>query len=78
MADVNRTGKDKLLGWYGKEGEIGDAPITWYESGHTSENKVWTEALLSTGKTAPIQTMWSNAIHGPEAVAKKKHKKAKR
>lgn len=78
VADVNRTGNDKLLGWYGKDGEIGDAPITWFEGGHTTENKVWTEPLLSTGKTVPIQTMWSNAIHGPEAIAKKKHKKARR
>lgn len=78
VGDVNRTGNEKLLGWYGADGEIGDAPITWFEDGHTTQAKVCGEPTLSDGTTAPIQSMWSDAIHGPEAIAKKKHKKAKR
>lgn len=78
VADVNRTGNDKLLAWYGKDGEIGDAPITWFEQGHTTQQKVWFEPTLSDGTTAPIQSMWSDAVHGPEGPVKKAHKKAKR
>jgi hypothetical protein len=79
VADVNRTGNERLLGWYSdKGGEIGDAPISAAEQGRFPVSKVWYEATLSDGSKQPIQTEWSNAIHRPEGPIKRAHKKAPR
>jgi phospholipase C len=65
VEDVNRTGNSSLLGWYGDArgaGEIGDIPIN--EAGQNLSS-VFVEVPLQAGGTAPIQLMWSNAVHGP-------------
>jgi hypothetical protein len=64
VEEVNRTGQEALLGWYSQEGgEIGDIPIN---EAVDDLHKVFVEVALQAGGTAPIQLMWSNAVHGPE------------
>ncbi len=67
-ADVEesmRTNQDNLIGWYANVtggGEIGDIPMN--EAPHLGQ--VMVEVQLGNGAVAPIQLMWSNAVHGPE------------
>jgi hypothetical protein len=64
VEEVNRTGNSNLLGWYGDArgaGEIGDIPMN--EAGGDL-SKVFVEVPVK-GGTAPVQLMWSNAVHGP-------------
>lgn len=66
VEEVNRTNNNRLLGWYANVrngGEIGDIPMN--EAGANLHN-VMIEVALASGKTAPIQLMWSNAVGGPE------------
>jgi hypothetical protein len=66
VEDAIRNNQDSLLGWYSPAkngGEIGDIPMN--EAGPNLRN-VMVEVSLSSGKTAPIQLMWSNAVGGPE------------
>jgi len=66
VEEFNRTGQPGLIGWYadvhGGE-EIGDIPINEAEP---SLGLVMTEVKLASGGSAPIQLMWSNAVHGPQ------------
>ena len=60
-----------FLGWYSpKGGEIGDIPM---EEAGANLGTVMKEVPLVGGGTAPIQLMWSNAVHGPEGPIPKKH-----
>jgi hypothetical protein len=60
-----------FLGWYSpKGGEIGDIPM---EEAGANLGRVMQEVPLAKGGTAPIQLMWSNAVHGPEGPIAKKH-----
>ena len=63
--DAISTGNDGLLGWTSSQGyEVGDEPV-FEASGDLS--LVFQEIELSDGSgTAPVQLMWSNAVHGPE------------
>ena len=66
VEEAIRTNNDRLLGWYSNAangGEIGDIPMN--EAGANLHN-VMIEVALASGKTAPIQLMWSNAVAGPE------------
>jgi hypothetical protein len=66
VEEVNRTNNDNLLGWYANVdggGEIGDIPMN--EAG-AKLRSVMVEVTLASGKTAPIQLMWSNAVSGPQ------------
>jgi hypothetical protein len=65
VEEFNRTGHQGLIGWYADVeggGEIGDIPI----NEASSLSLVMTEVKLAAGGTAPIQLMWSNAVHGPQ------------
>jgi hypothetical protein len=65
VEEFNRTGHPHLIGWYADVdggGEIGDIPIN--EAGSLA--LVMAEVPLAAGGTAPIQLMWSNAVHGPQ------------
>ena len=65
VEEFNRTGHPHLIGWYANVdggGEIGDIPI----NEASSLALVMTEVQLAAGGTAPIQLMWSNAVHGPQ------------
>jgi hypothetical protein len=66
VEEFNRTHQPGLIGWYADVdggGEIGDIPMN--EAG-PSLGLVMTEVKLAAGGTAPIQLMWSNAVHGPQ------------
>jgi hypothetical protein len=66
VEEFNRTGQPGLIGWYADVdggGEIGDIPMN--EAG-PSLGLVMTEVKLAAGGSAPIQLMWSNAVHGPQ------------
>jgi len=66
VEDAERDSNDNLLGWYNNTrdgGEIGDIPMN--EAGQNLRS-VMVEVALAAGGTAPIQLMWSNAVHGPE------------
>ena len=66
VEDAERDNNDNLLGWYNNTregGEIGDIPMN--EAGQNLRT-VMVEVALAAGGTAPIQLMWSNAVHGPE------------
>jgi len=64
VEEVNRGGGQSLLGWYNStDGEIGDIPMD--EAG-ANLSLVMVEVKLANGTTAPIQLMYSNAVHGPE------------
>jgi hypothetical protein len=66
VEDAERDNNDNLLGWYNNTregGEIGDIPMN--EAGQNLRS-VMVEVALAAGGTAPIQLMWSNAVHGPE------------
>ena len=66
VEESNRTNDDKLLGWYSPArdgGEIGDIPMN--EAG-PNLHSVMVEVGLASGKSAPIQLMWSNAVGGPQ------------
>ena len=63
---------DKFIGWYSnKGGEIGDIPM---EEAGSNLGLIMKEVKLTSGATAPIQLMWSNAVGGPEGPIAKKHK----
>ena len=65
VEEFNRTGQNNLIGWYANVkggGEIGDIPMN--EATHLGQ--VMVEVQLGSGAVAPIQLMWSNAVHGPE------------
>jgi hypothetical protein len=65
VEEFNRTRRPGLIGWYADVdggGEIGDIPI----NEASSLALVMTEVKLAAGGTAPIQLMWSNAVHGPQ------------
>jgi hypothetical protein len=66
VEDAIRNNDDNLLGWYSNAsggGEIGDIPMN--EAGQNLRS-VMVEVALVRGGTAPIQLMWSDAVHGPE------------
>ncbi len=66
VEEYNLAPGPKIIGWYANVqggGEIGDTPIN--QSGGRLA-LVFTEVKLADGTTAPIQLMWSNAVHGPE------------
>ena len=66
VEQYNRKSGPKIIGWYANVeggGEIGDIPMS--EAGE-SLGLVMVEVKLASGATAPIQLMWSNAVHGPE------------
>jgi len=66
VEESNRTNNDNLLGWYFAAtdgGKIGDIPMN--EAGPNLRS-VMVEVGLASGKTAPIQLMWSNAVGGPQ------------
>jgi hypothetical protein len=67
VEEANRTGRENnVLGWYAPVdggGEIGDIPMN--EAGRNLSS-VMVEVPLASGKTAPIQLMWSNAVSGPQ------------
>ena len=69
VEDAIRAGDDPkadaLLGWTSAQGfEIGDFPV--FEAG-SDLGLVFKEVQLGAGGTAPVQLMWSNRVHGPEA-----------
>lgn len=66
VEEYNLAPGPNIIGWYANVqggGEIGDIPIN--EAGNKLA-LVMTEVRLANGATAPIQLMWSNAVHGPE------------
>ena len=66
VEEYNLAPGPNIIGWYANiqgGGEIGDIPIS--EAGNKLA-LVFTEVKLANGVTAPIQLMWSNAVHGPE------------
>lgn len=66
VEEYNLAPGPNIIGWYANiqgGGEIGDIPIN--EAGNRLA-LVMTEVKLANGATAPIQLMWSNAVHGPE------------
>jgi hypothetical protein len=75
VEDAIRAGNsptaNAFLGWYSpRGGEIGDIPM---EEAGANLGRVMKEVPLVKGGTAPIQLMWSNAVHGPEGPIAKKH-----
>lgn len=75
VEDAIRAGNspkaNAFLGWYSpRGGEIGDIPM---EEAGANLGSVTKEVPLVSGGTAPIQLMWSNAVHGPEGPIAKKH-----
>jgi hypothetical protein len=68
VEESNRTGNNKLLGWYANVedgGEIGDIPMKEAEQ-LGNIRMIMLEVPLVNGNTAPIQLMWSNAVGGPQ------------
>jgi hypothetical protein len=64
--EANHTGNPRLLGWTSDSGnEIGDFPVT--EAGPHLELVFKRVPVAAPPHTAPIQLMWSNRVHGPEA-----------
>jgi|GEM_PF-879611 len=66
VEESNRTGNQKLLGWYSdKGGEVGDYPLT--VAGNMGDSTaVFGQVLLANDEYVPIQYMYSNRVHGPE------------
>jgi len=70
VEDYNRHPGPNIIGWYANTqngGEIGDIPIN--EAG-ARLGLVMMEVQLASGKSAPVQLMWSNAVHGPQGPFK--------
>jgi hypothetical protein len=66
VEEYNRNPRNNVIAWYADVrggGEIGDIPMN--EAG-ARLGLVMVEVRLASGKSAPIQLMWSNAVHGPQ------------
>jgi hypothetical protein len=66
VEDAIRTGDTRFIGWNSNSGqEIGDHPIE--EAGSDLEAVFKRVTIAAAPNTVPIQLMWSNRVHGPEA-----------
>ncbi|MBR0848363.1 hypothetical protein JQ543_11485 [Bradyrhizobium diazoefficiens] len=66
VEDAIRTGDLRFIGWNSNSGqEIGDFPIG--EAGSDLERVFKRVTIAAEPHTVPIQLMWSNRVHGPEA-----------
>ena len=66
VEDAIRTGDVRWIGWNSRTGrEIGDFPID--QAGSNLSLVFKKVPVAATPGTVPVQLMWSNRIHGPEA-----------
>lgn len=70
VEEYNRHPGPNIIAWYANTqdgGEIGDIPMN--EAGPRL-GLLMVEVKLGSGKSAPVQLMWSNAVHGPQGPFK--------